>query len=187
MMENKLEIKNMVCDRCISTVNNLFSDLGIVVSDIELGKVTLKEELQKEMYESLEYNLKINGFEILKDQNAIVSNTIKSALISYIYNEKSIYEKSISSYLNAKIGYSYTYLAKAFKNAENQTIERYTIHLKIEKVKELLSYGEQNISEISASMDYSSPQHLARQFKQEVGYAPSEYQKLRNRKKLDTL
>ena len=45
------------------------------------------------------------------------------------------------------------------------TIEKYLIHLKIEKVKEYIQLGELNFSEIAYNLNYTSSSHLARQFK----------------------
>ena len=49
----------------------------------------------------------------------------------------------------------------------------------MEYAKELLSYGELNISEVAFKAGYSSVPHLSRQFKTVTGMTPSAYQKLR--------
>ena len=46
---------------------------------------------------------------------------------------------------------------------------------KIERIKELLFYGELNLSEISYKLNYSSIGHLSNQFKKITGESPSEY------------
>jgi AraC-like DNA-binding protein len=45
------------------------------------------------------------------------------------------------------------------------SIQQFTILNKIEKVKELLRYGEFNLPEISHRLHYSSISHLSNQFK----------------------
>ena len=47
-------------------------------------------------------------------------------------------------------------ISNLFSSAEGITIEKFTILQKIEKVKELLSYGELTASEIAFKMGYSS-------------------------------
>jgi YesN/AraC family two-component response regulator len=49
---------------------------------------------------------------------------------------------------------------------------------KIEKVKELLTYNELSLSEISYDMGYSSVAHLSGQFKKVTGMSPSTFKKL---------
>ena len=54
---------------------------------------------------------------------------------------------------------------------------------KIEKVKELLVYGELTLNEISYQMGYSSVQHLSNQFKKVTGLTPSHFKKLKENKR----
>jgi AraC-like DNA-binding protein len=49
---------------------------------------------------------------------------------------------------------------------------------KIERIKELLLYGEMNLSEISYKMHYNSIAHLSNQFKKITGLSPTEYRHL---------
>ncbi|MDD7913315.1 helix-turn-helix domain-containing protein [Polaribacter ponticola] len=70
---------------------------------------------------------------------------------------------------------------------EFKTIEQFIIEQKIEKVKELLIYNELSISQISYDLNYSSPQHLSRQFKQVIGLTPTQFKNIGTRRKLDTI
>lgn len=60
-------------------------------------------------------------------------------------------------------------------------IEKYIIHQKIEKVKELLSYDEMNLSEIASELGYSSVHHLSSQFKSVTGISVNAYKEARNK------
>jgi AraC family transcriptional regulator len=62
-----------------------------------------------------------------------------------------------------------------FSDAEDMTIEKFIIQQKIEKVKELLEYGELNLNEITWKMGYSSSAHLSAQFKAVTGLTPSQF------------
>jgi AraC-like DNA-binding protein len=55
------------------------------------------------------------------------------------------------------------------------TIQQFIIINKIERIKELLLYGEMNLSEISYKLNYSSIAHLSNQFKKITGITPSSY------------
>jgi AraC-like DNA-binding protein len=72
---------------------------------------------------------------------------------------------------------------------EGITIEKYIIHQKIEKVKELLVYDEANLNEIAFQLGYSSVAHLSSQFKKVTGLTPSHFKKLGgvHRKALDQI
>jgi hypothetical protein len=57
----------------------------------------------------------------------------------------------------------------------DMTIQQFIITHKIERIKDLLLYGEMNLSEISYKMHYSSIAHLSNQFKKITGITPSSY------------
>ncbi len=50
-----------------------------------------------------------------------------------------------------------------------------------------LIYNELTLSQISYDLNYSSPQHLSRQFKQITGMTPTVFKNNGKRKKLDTI
>jgi AraC-like DNA-binding protein len=91
--------------------------------------------------------------------------------------------------LEEKLRKDYHYLTTLFSAVEGMTIEKYVIHQRIEKVKELLMYDEMNLSEISYHLGYSSVQHLSQQFKKITGFTPSKFKLLKenNRKPLDKI
>ncbi len=96
---------------------------------------------------------------------------------------------NLSEYLAEKMAYEYSYLSKRFSDIEKMTIEKFIILQKIEKVKELITYGESNFTEIAFAMNYSSPAHLSRQFKKITGMTLSDYKKShsKDRKALDKI
>ena len=51
------------------------------------------------------------------------------------------------------------------------------MNLKIEKIKELLSYKELSIKEISYKLNYHSVSHLSNHFKNSTGYSQSFFRK----------
>jgi AraC-like DNA-binding protein len=83
----------------------------------------------------------------------------------------------------------YFHISKVFSDKTGTTLEKYIILVKIERVKELLSYDEMTLSEIAYMMGYSAVQYLSNQFKQVTGYTVTEYKtkKINDRKPLDTL
>lgn len=179
-------IKNMVCDRCILAVKSQLKALGMDVQSIELGKAVVygKEIDKRKISEAL---VKV-GFELLEDKNAKLVNKIKSFIIDYVHNRKEGQRKlKLSALIEKEAGMDYNYVSGIFSSIENSTIEKYFILQKIEKVKELLTYGELTLNEIALQLDYSSTAHLSKQFKDVTGFSPSEFRKLKThlRKPLD--
>jgi AraC-like DNA-binding protein len=89
-----------------------------------------------------------------------------------------LFATNFSVYLSEKTKLNYTYLSNVFRTENNMTIQQFIITHKIERIKELLLYGELNLSEISYKMHYSSIAHLSNQFKKITGLSPSKYRLL---------
>lgn len=178
-MPQKLHIKNMVCPRCIATVEELFKQEHIAVHYVNLGEVETVDALDEQQVLSIEAHLKTNGFELLKDHSAVLISKIKNIIIEQIQQKDNRLNINFSSLLSEKLHHDYSSLSKLFSSVEGITIERYLVKQRIEKVKELLFYNQLNLSEIADRMNYSSVAYLSSQFKKETGMTPSEFKKLR--------
>lgn len=171
-----LHIKNMVCPRCIQVIEDTLRQMGLNVKEIELGRVEVTWPEGDLNYDQINQALKRKGFELLIDRDKQTVEHVKTALIKYLdMLEKQDRLLKPSTYLSDNIGMSYTRLSKLFSHHENTTIEKYLILLKIERVKEWLSYGELTLSEISYKLKYSSVNHLSNQFKKITGITVSEF------------
>jgi len=184
-----LLIKNMVCPRCIMVVRETLEEMGFTVHDVELGKAVVGENNSISMNE-VDNQLEEYGFELIHGKNQQLIEQIKALLISYVQQlEEKQEAPKLSKYLSEKVHQNYSSMSSAFSEQENITIEKYLIHLKIERVKELLSYDEMTLSEIAYKLNYSSVAHLSGQFKQVTGMSPTDYKKARDsfRKPLDSI
>jgi AraC family transcriptional regulator len=182
-------IKNMVCDRCIKVVKEELEKTGLEVADIKLGEAEVNgEDIQVSKIKEV---LEENGFELLENKNVKLIGRVKTLIIELIHHNKSgnTIKENYSEYISRAIGKDYTSISHLFSSIENITIEKYIIHQKVEKVKELLIYDELTLSEISYQLGYSSVGHLSSQFKQVTGMSPSEFKKLKShtRKSLDQI
>lgn len=171
----KLFIKNMVCPRCIMVIQRALDELHITAKSVELGVVALEKPLSELQMEQLTTHLEALGFEILNDPKHRQVEEIKSWLIKVLREEKLAPHFSVKKYLSANICKEYSYLSKLFSEKEGITIEQYFILLKLEKVKEFLSYGELSLGEIAWTLGYSSVQHLSSQFKKAFGISAREF------------
>ena len=185
-MNQIIHIKNMVCNRCISTVLQEFNMLKFDVKTIELGQVEFVEVNDSIMLAKLEVALKQHGFEVIREESTALIEAIKIALVKKI--ELNISD-TLTHFLPRQFDKSYSVLSKIFSKTEGITIEKYEIQLKIEKVKELIQHQEYNFSEIAFSLNYNNSSHLAKQFKSITGISMTEYKKLQdwNRKAFDQI
>lgn len=176
----ELHIKGMVCNRCISVVKDEFEKLGAEILEIKLGKVLLKFPEFKISLNDFESVLKKHDFELIIDEESKVIESVKSILITLISNLPIKLTTNLSDILVAQLHKDYTYLSKLFSTKLGVTIEKYFIHLKIEKAKELIEAGQLNFTQISYDLGYSSVNYLSSQFKQITGMRMGDYKKLSN-------
>lgn len=171
-----LHIKNMVCDRCLMVIRQQLECLGFNVREVMLGQVEITPEPDDQQLKMIALILRKLGFELIVSETEKTVEIIKNIIIELIHHsDLSEFHISFSAHISRRIGRDYGYLSKLFSNAQNMTIERFIIEQKIEKIKELLSYGDLNLNEISYQLGYSSSSHLSTQFKSVTGLTPSEF------------
>ncbi len=180
MKELSLTLKNMVSRSCIKLVELYFKNIeGIVIQQVFLGKVLLLLDDNKVSQQELIKHFAEIGFEVVEDEDAILTEKIKVAaieLILFANNNNSIIRNS--DYISDRVQEPYDKISKVFSKTTGTTLEKYIILLKIEKAKELVLEGKLTLSEISYQLDYSSVQYLSKQFKQITGYTFSEFKEL---------
>jgi AraC family transcriptional regulator len=185
-----LHIKNMVCDRCIMVVKQQLENTGLSVTEVSLGNATVQPEPDSDQLSLISSQLKLLGFELLDNEKDRIVERIKSLIIEKVhYSDLADAHLSFSQYLSEGLKKEYAYLSRMFSDVEDTTIEKFIIQQKIEKVKELLEYGELNINEITWKMGYSSSAHLSAQFKSVTGLTPSQFKasEKTNRKPIDKI
>lgn len=179
-----LYIKNMVCNRCILVVQQELQKLDIKSSKVTLGEVETERELPKEQIEQLSDNLASLGFELLSSNKQQIIEKIKNIIINQIHytDEDNLY--NYSEILSKALNKDYSYISSLFSEVEGITIEKYLINQRIEKVKEMITYDQLNLSEIAYRLGYSSVAHLSSQFKKVTGLTPSHFKQVgENRRK----
>lgn len=171
----------MVSLRCKLIVQQQLDRIGIHYLSIDLGMVETESTIPFDQINELRKSLKLVGLEMLEDRKSILIDKIKNVIIEMIHCSKDELKVNYSDFISKKVGYDYTYLSNVFSEVEGITIQQFIIIHKIEKVKELLLYGELSLTEISHSMNYSSVSHLSTQFKKVTGLTPSIFSRLKKK------
>lgn len=165
----------MVCNRCKMVVQAELDKLGLHPISVTLGLVEIQEELSDPELYKIEEALTPFGFELLKDRKRQIVEQIKTTVIELVHYIPQLGKVNLSTYLTEKFAMSYSSLSSTFSEMEQFTIEKYFILQKIERVKELLNYGELTLGEIAYQLHYSSVAHLSAQFKKVSGETPTSY------------
>ncbi|HUC81680.1 MAG TPA: helix-turn-helix domain-containing protein [Flavisolibacter sp.] len=142
---------------------------------IELGVIEFSHDLDKEQLKEITKRLVQLGFEILQDKKSRLVEKVKTLLIKKLQQKKIEEHFSIRKYLSARIKSDYTSISKTFSESEEHTIEKHFILLRLEKAKELITYGELSMVEIAKKLGYASVQHLSSHFKSVIGISPNAF------------
>ena len=183
-----LLIKNMVCPRCVQSVESIFGNLNIPIQKIDLGEVILTKELASSELKNIETELKKVGFELIETRINKIVEDIKKRILEFL-DDSERQKTTLSTYITSKIHYDYSYLSDLFSSIEGKSIEQFFIVQRIEKVKELLVYDQLSLTEIAYKTGFSSVHHLSAQFKKVTGLTPTLFKNIgkEKRKSIDSL
>ncbi len=193
-----LYIKHMVCDRCVMVVCEQLEKSGFHPVSVRLGEAEFRRTLSDDEISKIKSILEPLGFSLIDDHKRRLTEQTKQAIIRLVHQDSIASENgangrslssagtlktNLSDYLSETLHHDYKYLSATFSDIENVTIEQYVIAQKVERVKELLVYGELSLTEIANRMNYSSVAYLSAQFRRITGFTPSEFRRIKGDKR----
>lgn len=181
--ETPLAIRGMVCARCMDVVRQELEDLGWEVTQMRLGQVQVRGQVSPDELTRIQAALEKQGFSLVSDAKVALVQRIKT-LVEQTLNRDDLSERKIrfSDFLATELSMSYDTLSALFSASEGQTLERYMIERRLDKVKERLVYSDLSLSEIAYQTGYSSVPHLSNQFKRLTGLSPTFFRTVRRDK-----
>jgi len=162
----------MVNLRSLVLVEGELVRLGVRPVDIRMGEAHVLEEITPVQQKLLRSALSRGGLHLLDDKKDILVHRIRLAIMDFLHGDE-VPNQNLSAWLSDKLEYDYTYMSNTFSSATNNTIEKFYICNRIERVKQLLLYEDLTLVEIARRMRYSSPAHLSSQFKKITGRTAS--------------
>ncbi len=173
----RIEIRNMVCRNCVRALEEMLAAQGLKVTGAGLGYAEIEsDKLSCDQLSRLDEGLAKLGFERIVSSGVRTAEAVKLEVLRHI-NSKEPCSMNLSHCIEEALGQDYKTVSRIFSAVEGRTIEKYYIAARIEKAKELLSYGDVTLTEIAYRLGYSSVAFLSRQFKQETGMTPTQYQR----------
>ncbi len=179
-----LYIKNMVCIRCKMVVSNELTHLGLHYTKVDLGQADIIGDISTAQHEQIRTDLLQSGLELMDDIKSILIEKIKKVIIELVHHSQEPLLINLSVHLSQQLRHNYTYMANIFSESQGHSIEQFLIEHKIERVKELLSDNDLNLTEIAFKMHYSSVAHLSSQFKKVTGHTVTHYKNLDTRQRV---
>jgi AraC-like DNA-binding protein len=172
----------MVSNRCKMAVKEALRVLDLHFVVVDLGEVDIMEELTKEQYELLRNALYELGLELMDDKKAVLIEKIKAIVVEMIHHSDEEIKVNFSHFLSSELHHDYSYLSNLFSEVQGTTIAQFIIAHKVQRIKELITYNELNLTEIAWKMNYSSVAHLSSQFKKITGFTPTHFKQLKEKK-----
>ena len=164
-------------------VKSEFEKLGYQPIFVKLGEVKLNKDITSEEKTEISNAMNAYGFLIIDDKKSQLIEKIKTMIVDLVHQQDNDIKTNLSTYLTSHINHDYNYITNLFSEVEGTTIEKYFIAQKIERVKELLVYGELTLSEIAYQLNYSTPSHLSNQFKKVTGLTPKHFKEIKSNKR----
>ncbi|MCY7359057.1 MAG: helix-turn-helix transcriptional regulator [Rudanella sp.] len=178
-----LRIRGMVCARCIDVVRDIVQEQNLVILDIRLGQVHIQGLVAPESLDCVRLALAQQGFALLTDTKATIVQRTKT-VVEQILNRDDLGDHKIrySDAIVQQIPMDYPTLSALFSAQEGITLEKYIINRRLDKVRELLVYTDQPLTDIAYRTGFSSASHLSNQFKRLTGLTPSYFRQVRQQK-----
>ena len=123
-----LFIRNMVCNRCILVVKNIFEELGYNPSRIILGEVETINPVADNDLVKLRETLVNYGFELIDDNKGKLIEKIKTLIIEMVHYKEETIKVNYSDFIESELKRDYTYLSNLFSEVTGVTIEKYIIN-----------------------------------------------------------
>ncbi len=179
----RIFVKNMACESCKLFVRDALDELGLSPIKVELGEIETKEDVSDDEKKKLNGKIKKAGMELLEKKQGVIIEKVKKFIVDYVNSDRMPINK-LSVLLSQELDHSYTYLSNIFSEVEATTITHYITALKMERIKELIIFGEDTFSEIAYKLNYSSAAHLSSQFKKVTGLTPSHFKALKEKRRI---
>ena len=178
------EIANMLMQENFLTKEKQVLDIGINEELVSLFRRAL-EIAEADRTASQQYlsgiAMHIIGCLLSITQNKLyeeMDNAAQKIESAKIIMQENISKEIDAEELSAKLGLSYSWFRKVFKEYTGYSPAKYFQELKLRKAKQLLIESPLTIKEICYQLNYTSTEHFFTVFKKQTGYTPTEYRNI---------
>lgn len=178
------EIANMLMRENFLTKEKQVLDIGINEELVSLFRRAL-DIAEADRTASQQYlsgiSMHIIGCLLSITQNKLyeeMDNAAQKIESAKIIMQENIFKEIDAEELSAKLGLSYSWFRKVFKEYTGYSPAKYFQELKLRKAKQMLIESPLTIKEICYELNYTSAEHFFTVFKKQTGYTPTEYRNI---------
>ena len=142
------------------------------LSDLYINKI----DQCKRMTEIFEYRKRsLYDFAklVVEEREKRANSRYKEQCKEYI--RKYYHQKICIPDIAEALGVSESHLSRIFKKETGESIQKYSMHMRIERAENLLKYSEASLTEISEYLCFSSQSHFGKVFKVYKNMTPKQY------------
>ena len=107
-----------------------------------------------------------------KEKTTTLDNEFIKNVLRYIHENINEYELSVEV-LASKVFLSRSQLYRKIKTLTGISVNEFIRNVRLEKAKELIELGNDNITEISIKVGFSSPSYFTKCFREKFGFIPT--------------
>lgn len=176
--ENKITLKQKKDNTIIwnGILIREISLLGYTITHLEKKYNAIYEKTSKantlDNLRDIEIEMVSKYIDIIIEQQESTDHLIVNRILHYLHMH--IEDKFSLEKLTYDLNISQSHASKIFKDHMNNTIVKYSKHLKIERAKNLLK-EDLSITEIGECLGFYDQAHFSRTFKSFVGVSPQKY------------
>jgi AraC family transcriptional regulator len=186
LTEQKIFIKGMVCDRCITSLTQQLEESGFKVTNVYLGEATIIDAEGTGDLRHIHEKLHSLGFSLIEDKQQKLVKQAKK-LVEEVYSGTFDFPEQFrfSALAEKRMNRDYSTISAVFSASEKTTLESYILSYRMNKIKEALLHSDNTLSDLSFRFGFSSVAHLSRQFKAITGLNPSHFKATRSSRLLE--
>jgi len=166
-------------------IEEQFGKLQIKYNYVGFAEIETEKAISAARLEELNAHLSDYGIGIIENKKSILVQKIKDTIIEMVYMEEKL-PTSNSAYLSEKLKQRYEYISAVFSEVTYTSVENFILLQKTERAKQLIITNELTFSEIAYMLNYSSGAHFSKQFKNVTGITPTTFQRIINRRRINS-
>lgn len=168
----KLYVKNMVCNRCITTIKEILQNIKLHYFSVQIGEIDLHAVILPHQQNRLFSELQKKGFELVNFEETKIMNKIHESIHALVHNTTENPNFNLSIYLFESTRINYHTLNDLFADIKGISLEQYFTCNKIDRVIYMIKSDGLNLTQIAQKMNYPHISHLLDQFKENTGLSP---------------
>lgn len=181
-VSSKLYVRYMVCSRDQLSVQSALDKQELSYRISVHGAIEFLEEITQDECNELKERLAKKGFILLDEKESQLIDRIINVIIEFVHYSDALPKMNFRDIISKYVIKGDDTILKIFSDVKGVSVLQFIVIQKIERVKELMLYGNRSLTEIAELLNYKNKNYLVAQFKKITGLSPSYFKRLKNKR-----